>query len=76
MALNTIMRTNNLVTISFAQAVLKEAQIGHYLADQHSSMVEGSVGAIPRRLMVLDEDMFAARKVLTDAGLAHELVKG
>ena len=39
------------------------------------SLMEGSVGAIPRRLMVIDEDEFAARRALTLAGLEDELVK-
>jgi len=37
------------------------------------SLMEGSIGAIPRRLMVLDEDEFAARRALTLAGLEAEL---
>lgn len=70
-----IIRTNDPVTLSFAQAVLKDSQIEHFVLDQHMSLMEGSVGAIPRRLMVIDEDEFAARRALTLAGLEDELVK-
>ena len=70
-----IIRTNNPVTLSFAQAVLKDSQIEYFIMDQHMSLMEGSVGAIPRRLMVIDEDEFAARRALTLAGLENELVK-
>ena len=70
-----IIRTNDLVTLSFAQAVLKDSQIEYFIMDQHMSLMEGSVGAIPRRLMVIDEDEFAARRTLTLAGLENELVK-
>ena len=70
-----IIRTNDPVTISFAQAVLKDSQIECFVMDQHMSLMEGSVGAIPRRLMVIDEDEFAARRALNLAGLQDELVK-
>ncbi|MEP6342393.1 MAG: DUF2007 domain-containing protein [Maricaulaceae bacterium] len=70
-----IIRTNDPVTISFAQAVLKDSQIESFVMDQHMSLMEGSVGAIPRRLMVIDADEFAARRALTLAGLEDELVK-
>ena len=70
-----IIRTNDFVTLSFAQAVLKDSQIEYFIMDQHMSLMEGSVGAIPRRLMVIDEDEFAARRALTLAGLENELVK-
>lgn len=63
------------MTLSFAQAVLKDSQIEYFIMDQHMSLMEGSVGAIPRRLMVIDEDEFAARRALTLAGLENELVK-
>ena len=69
-----IIRTNNPVTLSFAQAVLKEAQIECFVMDQYMSLMEGSVGAIPRRLMVIDPDEFAARRALSLAGLEDELV--
>jgi hypothetical protein len=37
------------------------------------SIVEGSLGILPRRILVHDKDVQAARQVLTDAGLSHEL---
>ena len=73
MAMHTVIATNNIVTISFAEAVLKEARIGCFIADTHSSVVEGSMGLIPRRVMVIDDDVFAARRALNLAGLADEL---
>ena len=50
------LRSNDAVLISFAQSVLREAGIGSLVADQHMSVVEGSIGAFPRRLLVGDED--------------------
>jgi len=68
-----VIKTNNIVTISFAEAVLKDSQIDCFIADTHSSIIEGSIGVIPRRVMVLDEDLAAARRALDLAGLGDEL---
>ena len=70
-----IIRTNDPVILSFSQAILKDSQIECFVMDQHMSLMEGSVGAIPRRLMVIDEDVDAARRALSLAGLEDELVK-
>ncbi|MCF6275697.1 MAG: DUF2007 domain-containing protein [Robiginitomaculum sp.] len=67
-----IIKTNNTVTISYAQSVLNDHDIGWFVADTHASIIEGSIGAIPRRLMVLDEDVIDAKKVLAEAGLEDE----
>lgn len=64
-----VMRTNDLVSISYAQALLKDAGIECAVFDQHASAIEGSVWAIQRRVLVDDEDAAAARRLLTDAGL-------
>lgn len=63
------MRTNDLATLSFAQVLLKDAEIPNDVFDQHTSMLEGSVMAIQRRLLVLDEDVEEAVKLLDDAGI-------
>ncbi len=63
------MRTNDLATLSFAQALLKDADIPNDVFDQHTSMLEGSIMAIQRRLLVLDEDAEEALKILGDAGI-------
>ncbi len=73
MAMQTVIATNNIVTISFAEAVLKEAGIMCFVADTHNSIVEGSIGIIPRRVMVIDEDLAAARRALELADLGDEL---
>jgi len=66
-------RTNNAVLISAIGALLDGAGIGHMVLDQHMSVLEGSLGMLPRRILVADEDVTPARRLLTDAGLAHEL---
>ena len=61
-----LLRTNDLVKLSFLDAVLRDAGIEPIVLDQHMSVLEGSAGAIPRRLMVSDEDAEAARRILRD----------
>lgn len=68
-----LVRTNDAVLLSAIQALLDGAEIGHLVLDQNMSIVEGSLGIIPRRIMVHEDDNRAARQLLTDAGLAHEL---
>lgn len=72
-AMLAILKTNNPVTLSFARAVLADAEIEFFMADSHMSIMEGSIGILPQRLMVIDEDEADARAALTAAGLAHEL---
>ena len=72
--MQSILRTNDPVLLSFVEALLREAGISHHVADAHISMIEGSIGAFPRRVLVVDEDAAAARRLLADAGLAAELM--
>ena len=68
-----LIRTNDLVTISFVEALLKDADIGYIVADQAMSALEGMVGAFPRRILVDSEEADRARRLVADAGLAAEL---
>jgi hypothetical protein len=68
-----IVRTNNAVLISAVQALLDGAGIRHVVLDQNMSVLEGSLGVLPQRLLVPEDDVIAARRLLADAGLAHEL---
>lgn len=67
------MRTNDVVLVSAVGALLDGANIHHLVLDQNMSVIEGSLGIIPRRILVHEDDDLQARRVLTDAGLAHEL---
>jgi len=69
----TVLQTNNPVLLSFAQAVLTEAGIEFVVFDNNISLVEGSIGVFPRRLMVAEDDLARARMALWEAGLAGEL---
>ena len=68
-----IVRTNDAVLVTAIQALLDAAQIPHVLLDQNMSVLEGSIGVLPRRLLVADDHVAAARRLLDDAGLGHEL---
>jgi tRNA1(Val) A37 N6-methylase TrmN6 len=68
-----LVRTNNAVLVTAIDALLKSAGIPHQVLDQHMSVLEGSLGILPRRILVDDERHDEARRLLEDAGLAHEL---
>ncbi len=68
--MRTVMTSNDPVRLSFLHALLRDAGIECLLLDGHVSAVEGSIGAIPRRLVVLAEDEARARNVIEDAGEA------
>ena len=74
--LNELVRTNDLVLISLIETLLDEAGVSFFVADQHMSAVEGSLGFLPRRILVDSEEADRARRVLVDAGLAAELRDG
>jgi hypothetical protein len=62
-----LFRTNNIVRLSWAQARLRDAGIDSLVLDHHTSLVEGSIGAIPRRLVVAARDHERARAVIAAA---------
>jgi hypothetical protein len=64
-----LVRSNDPVLISFATSVLADAGIEHSLADAHMSVIDGSIGAIPNRIMVARDQYDEARGLLTDAGV-------
>lgn len=68
-----LVRTNNAVLISAIEALLDAAKIPHVVLDQNMSVLEGSIGILPRRLLVAEDHAAAARRLLKDAGLGHEL---
>jgi hypothetical protein len=69
-----LLRTNDLVLISAVEATLSGNDIEVFVADQFMSSTEGSLGFLPRRVLVHDEDAGAARKALLEAGFARELL--
>lgn len=67
-----LMRTNDAVLISFVEALLRDAGIVFFVADNNMSIVEGSLGILPRRIMVRDDSVDEARHLLNDAGIIRE----
>lgn len=68
-----LMRTNDAVLISFVEVLLRDAGIGFLVADRHMSIAEGSIGVLPRRVLIAEDDAQAARRLLAGAGIAHEI---
>jgi hypothetical protein len=68
-----LLRTNDMVLISFVESILKEARIAHLVFDQNMSVIEGSLGILPRRVLVARERLDDARRLLTEAGIGPEL---
>ncbi len=62
-----LLRSNDLVHLSWAQAILAAEAIPCLLLDDHVSGIEGSIGAIPRRLMVEDGHYEKAQRLLEQA---------
>jgi hypothetical protein len=71
--LRELVRTNDAVLVSAIAALLDGASIHHLVFDQNMSVLEGSIGILPRRVLVAEEDVDAARRLLEAAGLGHEL---
>ena len=69
-----VLRTNDLIRLSWAEAALADAGIASVVLDGHISGIEGNIGAFPRRLMVDDEALERARAVLARA--EQELGRG
>lgn len=64
-----LLRTNDPTVIAFAKALLEGEGIDCFEMDVHMSVLEGSIGVLPRRLMVRDEDHFRAKRALIDNDL-------
>ena len=71
--MHEIIRTNDAVLLSFAQSLMKDAGISCMIADQAMSILEGSLGMLPRRFLVEADRETEARRILKDAGLEAEL---
>jgi hypothetical protein len=68
-----LMATNNIVTISYVESLLKDAEIDFLVLDQNMSILEGSLGIIPKRIMVTEASLLSAKQLMQDAGLEKEI---
>ena len=71
-----LVRTNDLVVISLVETLLTQAGVAFFVADQHMSATEGSLGFLPRRIMIDAGERERARRLMRDAGLSGELRDG
>ena len=70
-AMKELLRSNDAVLLSYVGALLEEADIGFIVADTNMSVLEGSIGILPRRVLVENERIGQARSLLTEAGIGH-----
>jgi Putative prokaryotic signal transducing protein len=68
-----LVRTNDAVLITAIEALLNGAQIEHMVVDRNVSVLEGSIGIFPRRVLVADGQFDDARRLLEQAGFAGEI---
>jgi Putative prokaryotic signal transducing protein len=73
--MDELLRTNDIVLISFVEALLRDAGIQALVLDQNMSVIEGSLGILPRRILVPSDRVDEARRLLSDAGVGAELEK-
>jgi hypothetical protein len=59
-----VIRTNDIVLLSALQAELAAHGVDAVVLDAHTSIMEGSLGVLPRRLMVIQSDAFIARRIV------------
>ena len=70
--MKTLLRTTNLVRLSFVQALLRESGIETQAFDSNISALEAGIGVFPRRLMVDEAHLLAAKTILVDAGESYD----
>jgi len=71
--MHELLRTSDPVLVSFVEALLREQRIDYHVADINTSVIEGSIGIFPRRVLIAKSSAEIARALLIDAGLAKEL---
>jgi hypothetical protein len=64
-----LLRTNDPVLVSWVVAFLKDQGVAAIVLDQHMSVLEGSINALSRRVMVADDDETQARRLMAEAGV-------
>jgi hypothetical protein len=68
-----LIRSNDPVLISFVSALLKEAGIAFTVLDTNMSVMEGSIGVLPQRVLVDGGSVGKARALMTEAGVGNDL---
>lgn len=68
-----LVRANKPALLSFVQSLLRDAEIEFILTDEHASIMDGSIGALPKRILVADDDFDEARRIMIDADIGDEI---
>ncbi|MCU0953463.1 MAG: DUF2007 domain-containing protein [Hyphomicrobium sp.] len=69
------MRVNDPVLISYVEALLKGAGFEPIFLDRNMSVLEGSLGILPCRVLIGEDDWEAARRLITNADLGHWVIE-
>ncbi len=64
-----LLRTNDMVLISYIESMLNDAGIRHHVMDLNMSVIEGSLGVLPRRIMVDSDQVSRARQIVKEADI-------
>lgn len=75
MSMVELVRTNDTVLVSFIEVLLRDAGVSVIVADENMSVLEGSLGVLPRRVLIDKADEEQAKSLLTDAGVG-DWIKG
>ncbi|MEM1386061.1 MAG: DUF2007 domain-containing protein [Pseudomonadota bacterium] len=67
-----LLRTTDPTLIAYASALLQGEKIESFQMDIHMSVLEGSIGILPRRLMVRESDLIRAQRVLRDNQITYD----
>ncbi|MGX1100092.1 putative signal transducing protein [Amorphus sp. MBR-141] len=71
--MDELLKTNDMTVIAFVESLLKEAEIPYQVFDQNMSVIEGSIGILPRRVLVASDRLAEARSIVRDAGAGDDL---
>ena len=71
-----LLRSNDMVLVSYIVDLLRQEGLAAAVFDVHMSVLEGSVGVLPRRIMVSEDEEMHARRLLAEAGLREHLSNG
>ena len=71
-----LLRSNDVVLVSYVVDLLGQEGLSAEVFDGHMSVLEGSIGVFPRRVMIDEDDEMRARRLLNEAGLREHLADG
>ena len=75
MSMVELVRTNDTVLVGFIEVLLRDAGVSVIVADENMSVLEGSLGVLPRRVLIDEEDEEQSKALLKDAGVG-DWIKG